>query len=280
MFFTTVNRLIYLLFTYFYVMFKLKNYYKTICILLFCVFGLNVSNAQNRKGLYGHELPGTFSLAISTVGPSYLFGDVGGAVNEQILGATDWNIKDTRYLFSIGAQHIFPNNFGVKANLFVGNFSGTDASTSNSVRGYTFNSQVYEASLQGQYVFFGGEYSKFKTPHTLYLLAGVGYLMSTSANTYLGVPISGFNPARPDDVLASQVFTATLPLGIGYTFKLTKRISLGTEFGYHYIFSDLVDGLSTPSSRSNDVLCDLNFVFSYKIYGGRPNADKCNCLWY
>ena len=76
-------------------------------ISLFLVSFLIISNfivAQKRSlGQFTHDIPGIFSVMLSGVGPAYLFGDVGGRIEDQIfLGSTDWDMTKTRFLYSIG----------------------------------------------------------------------------------------------------------------------------------------------------------------------------------
>ena len=104
--------------------------------------------AQKRSlGQFTHDIPGIFSVMLSGVGPAYLFGDVGGRIEDQIfLGSTDWDMTKTRFLYSIGFRQHFPNNFGLKGTLAYGQFAGTDEGTSNPTRGYSFTSDITEIS--------------------------------------------------------------------------------------------------------------------------------------
>jgi hypothetical protein len=87
-------------------------------ISLSLIFLLLISNfiaAQKRSlGQFTHDIPGIFSVMLSGVGPAYLFGDVGGRIEDQLfLGSTDWDMTKTRFLYSIGFRQHFPNNFGL-----------------------------------------------------------------------------------------------------------------------------------------------------------------------
>ena len=91
-------------------------------ISLSLIFLLLISNfiaAQKRSlGQFTHDIPGIFSVMLSGVGPAYLFGDVGGRIEDQLfLGSTDWDMTKTRFLYSIGFRQHFPNNFGLKGTL-------------------------------------------------------------------------------------------------------------------------------------------------------------------
>lgn len=134
--------------------------------------------AQKRLlGQFTHDIPGIFSVMLSGVGPAYLFGDVGGRIEDQIfLGSTDWDMTKTRFLYSIGFRQHFPNNFGLKGTLAYGQFAGTDEGTSNPTRGYSFTSDITEISLQSEYTLYGGPYARRRTPNLVYIFAGAGIL--------------------------------------------------------------------------------------------------------
>jgi len=45
------------------------------------------------------------------------------------------------------------------------------------------------------------------------------------------------------------------------------------ELGFQYPFTDFLDGITTPYSKSNDLITYLTFSVSYLIFG-----KNCNCL--
>ena len=118
--------------------------------IIFLIFITHFVSGQKRSnGRFGRDLPGVFSIMLSGVGPAYLFGDVGGQVQDQLLlGSTDWDMAKTRFLYSIGFRQLFPNNFGLKATLAYGQFAGTDEGTSNPTRGYSFTSEAITQALR------------------------------------------------------------------------------------------------------------------------------------
>lgn len=83
-------------------------------ILLFLLIMSQNSYSQSRNELYKKsEFAG--SVFITGLGPAYCFGDIGGALSNQILfGANDWDVDYTRYLFSIGYRQEFKSRFGFK----------------------------------------------------------------------------------------------------------------------------------------------------------------------
>jgi len=226
---------------------------------------------EGKDGLYVPPIPGLLYVMVSGLGPAYLFGDVGGSLQEQALfGANDWDVLNTRFLFSLGTHHIFPNHLAVKFSLYYGRFAGTDANSRNAVREYAFQSNIFTGALQGEYIFWGGPYSRFKNPHCLYFFAGIGLMSSNSISTGLVIPPNFRNSA----------LAPVIPIGIGYQFQFTDKLSFGAEFGWHYIESDYADGVHTINSKSNDALSFLSLTLAYKIYGSVDGLkNRCNCQW-
>jgi len=239
----------------------------------------------DRRGLFGPKIAGVFSLMASGIGPAYLFGDIGGSKQEQILnGINDWKILNTSFLYSLGAHHLFPSNFGVKASIYYGQFSGDDQSSRNNVRGYAFKSNITEFTLQGEYVFWGGPNSRRNNPHCWYVFAGVGLLHNSTELKYRGIVITSPPTDRTQvdgstDKINLSSFAPVIPVGLGYKFRFSPKLTFGAEFGWHTIQSDYADGILPLNSKSNDVLASLTLTFSYKIYGSvnsmtkRVNAD-------
>ena len=224
-------------------------------------------------GLRHHPLPGISSVMLSTVGPAFCFGDVGGSPKEQILlGSNDFVLSKTRYLVALGIQQALPSNLVIKATTLFGSFAGTDAGSRHACRGYSFQTNVLEFSVQGEYIFYGGPYSKSLTPHAFYVFAGAGIM--TSHAKFSTTPGIGL---RDEDMEKSTATAPVFPFGLGYQYRVSDKLTAGVEFGWHSILSDYVDGVTTKHSKNNDVLAMLTFTIAYKIYGNVPNDNRCNC---
>ena len=230
-------------------------------------------------GLYGPKIPGLLSIMVTGLGPAYLFGDIGGSKQEQILnGVNDWNIFNTRFLFSVGGDYLFTNNIALKASFFYGNFNGTDIGSRNDPRGYAYKSKLTEVTFQGEYVFWGGPFSKNNNPHEWYVLAGVGLMHNNTGLTYQGVTITT-NPAiRNLDVVKLNSTAPVFPVGLGYKYRISDKITLGAEFCWQVLSTDYADGVNPVNSKSNDALAFLSLTASYKIYGtAHALKNRCNC---
>jgi len=278
-------------------------------LILFFVNGIeaqlqNKSNAKDiistdlgigSDGLHRPAIPGQSLITFSGIGPAYLFGDVGGALNRIANGFTDLNISNMGFLFSVGLQHIFPNNIGLKASIYYGNFSGTDSLSRNSARGYAFTSNIEELAVQGEYFFYGGPYSKSNNRNSLYVFAGVGIINSQAVLTYKvssinsqGVltykdsTISRTPTGRNDSINLNPKPALAIPFGLGYQYRLNDKLTFGVEFGYQLIASDFVDGIKPTGSRYNDALAILTLTVTYKFADSGPSSslkNRCNCVW-
>ena len=229
-------------------------------------------------GRIQHVIPGTTSIMVSAFGPAYCFGDPGVLSTKTFfLNVFDFNLLDTRFVYSLGLRHIFPNNFGLKATIYYGTFTGTDVGSIYPTRGYSFNSKVQEFTVNAEYILLGGPNDKYLTPHTLYVFAGAGVIHSNVIFMYNGNVITTPPPSRPDDKIQLVTTAPVIPMGIGYQFQLNYRLSIGAEFVYHSVFSDYIDGIHTSTSKNNDALTSLSLTFAYKLMQNHQKS-KCNCL--
>jgi hypothetical protein len=219
----------------------------------------------DRKGLFGPRVPGVFSISGSGFGLAYLFGDVGGSIKEQALfGLNDWKLFNTSFLYSLGAHHLFPNNFGVKAAIHYGRFSGDDIGSRNLKRGYDFKSNILEFTLHGEYVFWGGPNSMHHYRGAWYGFAGAGIMNSNAELKFNGVLVSESPAGRKDDIKLVSI-APVIPFGIGYNYRFSDKLTLGAEFGWQVIMSDYADGISAQNSKSNDALSSLTMTLPIKL---------------
>ncbi|MBP1675607.1 MAG: hypothetical protein H6Q20_166 [Bacteroidetes bacterium] len=235
--------------------------------LLICSVSLY---SQNRRGLYGTDRNTQISSIVVGAGPAYLFGDIGGEIeNQAVFRTSDWDIIKTRYMFSLGYRLVFPNNLGLKATLFYGSFEGMDVGTSNHSRGYFFNANAAEFTLYAEYILYGGPFNTAGNPHTVFIYGGAGILK----NHVYHYPTL----IRPYDTQKLDVVTPTLPFGLGYTYSLNSNFAVGVDIGWHIAFTDFLDGISSGASQYNDLPAYLNLTVSYTITGGKGVRRNCNC---
>lgn len=121
---------------------------------------------------------------------------------------------------------------------------------------YDFTSTVYNLEARAEFNFFAygiGETYKRLRRWTPYLTLGAGMAMSSSGGTTSVVP--------------------TLPMGIGFKYKLKERLNLGVEFTMTKAFGDKIDGpdlndlnhIKTEFYKSTDWYSRITVGISYEF---------------
>jgi len=257
---------------------KVKVY--LIIIIILCGAGLYNVSAQSRNGLYGFTEPGTSSIVLTGLGPGYLFGDLGGTINNSLL--KDFEFERAKIMLSLNYRYMFPNNIGFKINALYGRFEHADEGSRNDVRDYNSDVKLGILATHFEYNLFGGEYAQFPSPHTFYVFAGIGVLYSDSKIWTLDKTINqqflGKHIISNDGKNAhTYTITPVVPIGFGYEYEVTSNWAVGAEYNLHIPFSDYVDGLSPSGSKSKDYLMSLSMTLTYK-FGYRPSSSN-RVIW-
>jgi len=258
---------------------------KGILILLVAITTLIFS--QSRNGLYQFTKPGQSSVVLTGIGPSYLFGDVGGNKDTKgIINKTDFIVAQTKYMFSLNYRYLFQNNVGFKINALFGKFEGTDEGSRNEGRGFDFSTNLSVFALHIEYNIIGGENADYWTPHKIYAFVGTGVMIgNVNFNSKRPLRITDSHaPNAKFTLLPNGGYNAKMvtvspsfPVGIGYEYELSSSFAIGAEFVIHSSFSDYIDGISTNRSKNNDYLMNLDLTLTYKLgtsttsRGGRVN---------
>ena len=217
------------------------------------------------------------------IGPANYFGDIGGAATRNNwFGIKDIQLLRTRPSFSLGARYKIRPDKAVKFNLNYCWLSATDEGSLNPTRGadrkgYKFNTQLIETSIQFEYSFFVEDkkrtsfaifnkrgmlnnYSKFN----LYGFLGVGSVMFFPS--FIGKP----NPSIEITNGYSKV-AGIIPGGLGFKMIYSSKLALGIELGSRYTFSDYLDGFHTNFSKANDIYYLTTFNLVYRLKTSRSN---------
>ncbi len=188
-----------------------------------------------------------------TLGTSYYLGD----------------INHTKQFYSPGLAVglAFRNNFNTryaaKLNIIRAVISGNDAdfpSIYQQTRAHSFVNTLYEIGLQTEFNFkdFNSRKRKSKTP---YITAGVAFVMSNSF----------------------QSFTFAIPMGVGYKYSPSKKVTLSAEWAFRNTISDNLDLLEPADNqakqitkkRNNDWYSILGLTLTYNF-----QSDKKWCPAY
>ncbi|MEO7307180.1 MAG: DUF6089 family protein [Ferruginibacter sp.] len=210
-----------------------------IAALLFFVSIAVTANAQSQHNEY--EQKGEFGV---TVGVAHYFGDLNtrAAIN--------------RPKPAIGAffRKAFGNYVGVRLSAHYLQLGYSDTYSKNEyqkIRNLSFNTNVWEVALQGDFNFFkfipNDPYYSF----TPYITLGVGvftydpYAYTNGQKEFLRPlgtegQLIGYKGRKPYNTLALCV-----PLGVGLKFNISEKVNFSFEVGHRFTSTDYLDDVST-----------------------------------
>ncbi len=232
---------------------------KVVSILLLLTLLYSVSQAQ-RKGRqhwkkYRYELVGG-------LGVSSFLGELGGRNAIGSHNPKDFNFTKTRTSLNIGLRYRIRERLAFKVGLSHAILTGSDETTKEHYRNHRnmkFYTHIIEFAGQLEYYFLK------EKPVRRYRIRKRGG-SNISAYAFVGVGGFWFNPQgkRPDNgkwvslqplgtegqgvVPGRTKYKRTcvaIPYGLGMKYGLTRRWSIGLEFGARYTFTDYIDDVST-----------------------------------
>ena len=202
---------------------------KVILTVLILFFSFNIASAQSHWSVY---------LGLGT---TWYYGDL----NDRVITHTDL----LEFGGQVGVMYNFSPKLGARLNYLHGKVSGADSlakSKSYHARNLSFFSDVDEISLQ--LVYRPVQLGRF----TPYLFAGGGALHFNPKAEFMGdeielQPIGTEGQFIPDSGYGTpyDLWVVSVPLGLGVNFMLNDRWDIGLEAGYHKVFSDYLDDVST-----------------------------------
>ena len=210
---------------------------KKILPVLFILFFAGAANAQ----YFGEQRIGEFGFA---VGAGHYFGDLNTRANIN------------RPKFSAGAFYIkqFNNYVGLKLAVNYALLGYSDIYSKNETqkrRNLSFNSNVWEASISGQFNFFHYNPGVEGYNFTPYVSLGLGafsydpyaYLQGTK---YFLRPLGteGQNSKQYPDRKPYGTVAACFPLSVGFKFGLSPGTNMFIEAGYRFTTTDYLDDVS------------------------------------
>ncbi len=179
-------------------------------------------------------------------------GYLGDANTSNLFQNPGWDVE---LLF----RYILNPRWNFKTNFYVGGISGDSSQMTNVFPGgenFKFSTTFYELGELVEFHFFdygmGESYRKLKR-WTPYITAGLGLtLWGVDKKTYAGF---------------------TIPMGIGFKYKPSRRLNLGLEFLMKKTFSDRLDGenlkdplmIKSSFAKNTDWYSTLTFTVSYEF---------------
>ena len=198
----------------------------------------------------------------------------------RVLGQENAIVQEGEVGFSLGASHYFGdlnpdvhlNRPKIAAGIFFrkqyGNYVALRVSGNFAQLGYSdiynkqnefmlrrnlsFNTNIYELAVQGDFNFFkyvpGSEYDRF----TPYVTFGMGIFNYDPYAYYQGKKVylrplgtEGQGSALYPDRKAYGSMAVCFPLGVGFKYSLNARMNLGFEVVYRFTTTDYIDDVST-----------------------------------
>jgi hypothetical protein len=233
-------------------------------------------------------------------------GDLGGGDGPgRQLSPLDMNFPATRVGFNGGYRYRFSPRFATKTNFNMGMVSGDDAYSGDPgrrQRNLHFRSVIIEVSQQLEYIFWYSENVKsskkrrgsyFNNSSQAYLFAGVGAFYYNPQAEYQGKwenlrPLGTEGQYMSDGPKPYGMFSASVPLGIGFKTTISPFWRIGFEIAVHKTFTDYIDDVSgtyyhnmsdlealnpLASALANRVDPSLNFVVDGKRRGNPDDND-------
>ncbi len=245
---------------------------KTFFIILTVFLLLSLSIQAQRWKRTRYEL-------IGSVGPSFFYGDLGGANKPGTHFLGDLDFKAMRYSIGVGARYKIREKFAIKLSFTYGRLHGSDSYTDylpRKNRNVSFKTGYFEPSLQA-------EYSILKERLGIrYTIQNLKRFKLYYINTYVFIGIGGiyFNPHTINkDVNTNKnepfkKFQLIIPIGVGFRYGLTRRSTLGLEFSNRYTSTDYIDGFSDKHSKARDSYATFSIIFTYKLKTARSGLPK------
>jgi hypothetical protein len=243
--------------------------------LVFVFISISINVDAQRWKLRRYEI----SMGIAATN---FYSDVGKSVTDQnfFKSFTTIQLVTTRPSFTASFRYKLAGDMAAKLNLSYGILHGRDGGNlvEKNNRNYVMTTTIFEPSVVFEYYLLSegrsfssaalfnrrgmiNNYSKFY----IYLFGGVGGgIYNAKAKEGIDVdprfePGSGFIPV--------------FPVGAGLKYSIDSQWSFGFEFGRRFTFSDKLDGITTETSKNNDIYDFAVFKAIYKVRTdrrGRP----------
>lgn len=165
------------------------------------------------------------------------------------------SFRATKPLVGVFYRYFFTEYMGVSAHLHFGQLGFSDRYNTNHfehTRNLSFNTNIWDFSLQGDLNFFRFEPGSLSYRFTPYFTVGAGVLHFNPYAYYqdqkydlqpLGTEGQG-SPSFPDRK-PYALWTYEIPIGVGVKYNLSRSWNIACAATYHYTGSDYIDDVST-----------------------------------
>ncbi|MFN5642882.1 MAG: DUF6089 family protein [Sphingobacteriales bacterium] len=211
-----------------------------ICFL----FSLGVVQAQRQAFVHEGEIG-------FTAGAAHYFGDL----NNQA------SFKRPKQAFGVFFRKQFGNYVGVRLGIHYAQLGYADKYSTNAFqlsRNLSFNTDLWEYSLQGDFNFFRFVPGDVDYRFTPYVTLGIGS-MSFDPYAYLqgekyylrSLGTEGQGSVQYPDRLPYKNTSMVFPLGMGMKYNVNHNINVHLEIAYRFTDTDYLDDVSTTFAGSD-----------------------------
>lgn len=245
-------------------------------ILVIALMAISITGFSQRWKLKRYEL--AFGI-----GSTNIYGDIGGSIDaNNLYGLKDIRINETRYSIYGGMRYKLQKDLSVKLNLVYGKGVSSDLKSRNEVRGYSFQTSLFEPSVQFEYSFLSDErktsfsklYSRRGMVNNFTILSAYGFAGFGGVFFNPAIDLNGRNSVQGETISGYGKTSLVLPVGLGIKYAIDKNWSLGFELGRRITFSDYLDGISTRWSKANDTYYFGLFQAIYKLNTNRQGIPE------
>ncbi len=204
-----------------------------------------------------------------TVSAQYLYHDhhtAVGAGGGLLLFFGDIGSMGSGYDLNLQIVQHIDNDWSVRLLVQYGKAADSDEGTPNAGRDYAYTSSLYRMSVQGAYLFYR------KTEQGYSKMGLLHYWNRWQAEVLAGPGVAGYHVV-PGGRLTEEQISRTdgmafiLPIGVGVQYGISSSLSVRGELMPVFIFSDDLDGYTSPNSNSNDfmynIFVSLIYTFSH-----------------
>ncbi len=262
---------------------KIKNYLLALTLLAFTSTGVFAQTETPAAAPVKDNFPKAKNFNSWTVGiflgPTITHGDM-GVVGGENLGDMNFGMAFGGYL-----NHSLTHTMAVQGNLLMGNLKGSGERT--------FRKKTYKEDFETKINFEASMVAVFNFGNISYLkrtLPKVNWYMSFGGGLINFEPNSTVDGKKMPEV-GTAVFTTygynrnsygktteiVFPLGIGFKYKVGKRINLTAEYNLKLLMTDKIDDRKLSYSNS-DFYSHLNFGASFTFGKKAQSLEWVNPL--
>jgi hypothetical protein len=218
-------------------------------------------------------------------GVTYYMGDLNPSVPFRL----------SKPAFGLLYRQNFNTRISLRGHAFRGNIAGSDAvSGVNPERDLNFESKITEAGLQVEINFYEFFIGSKQHPITPYLFGGVAVFFFKPYGNVQGVktelqPLAteGQGTAVYPDRKIYNLYSFSLPLGLGVKYSIGKLVGIGAEWGMRKTLTDYIDdvsqtyylnNVSNPPATASEAILASDPLLNHEA--GMQRGNSQNKDWY